>query len=97
MTAKISPRLVPIETINGIFQTITIRLSEERSTFFITNPNPVNFNYNSNFFFHSSDDYIYISLKISLSSYLSTFEIYKIITIPLPLVNNQSNNLYTMY
>ncbi len=97
MTAKISPRLVPIETIKDIFQTITTRLSEERSTFFITNPNPVYFYNNPNFFFHSSDDYIYINLKIALSSYQSTFEVYKIITIPLPLINNQTNNLYTTY
>ena len=43
MTTKISPRLIPVETVNDIFQTITARLSEERSTFFITNANAVQF------------------------------------------------------
>ena len=97
MTTKISPRLIPVETVNDIFQTITARLSEERSTFFITNANPVQFYSNPNFFFYSSDEYIYINLKIALSSYQSTFEVYRVITIPLPLLNNQTTNLYTTY
>ena len=64
---------------------------------FITNPNPVNFYNNPHFFFHSSDDYIYINPKIALYSYQTTFEVYKIIKIPLPLIFNQTNNLYTTY
>ena len=37
---------------------------------------------------------MYLHLRIPLSSYQATFEVYKIITIPLLINNNQSTNMY---
>ena len=97
ITGKISPRMIPLTQIQEIFTMITKRLTDDRSSFFITDPDPTHFYSAPNFLFYASEEHIYLHLRIPLSAYQATFEVYKIITIPLPIHNNQTSNEYTLY
>ena len=97
LIGKISFRILPIERLEKIYRIIQTYLNTERSSFFITNPNPISFYNASTFPFYTTTDNIYLHLKIPLCSYQATFEVYKIITIPLPINNNQSTNMYTTF
>ena len=74
LTNKISPRLVPITSVQEIFSKITQHLIDERSSFFIINPDPTHFYNAPNFIFYASDDYIYLQPRIPLSSHLKSIK-----------------------
>ena len=95
LIGKISIRMLPIERLKEIYKIIQTHLNTERSSFFITDPNPVNYYNASKFLFYTTTDSMYLHLRIPL--YQVTFELYKIITIPLPINNNQSTNMYRTY
>ena len=98
VTGKISPRLLPLTQIQEIFTMITKRLTDDRSSFFIIDPDPTHFYSAPNFLFYTLEEHIYLHLRISLWAYQVTFEAYnKIITIPMPIHNNQTSNEYTSY
>ena len=98
VTGKISPRMLPLTQIQEIFTMITTRLTDDRSSFFITDPDPTHFYSAPNFLFYALGEHIYLHLSIPLSAYQVTFEVYnKIITIPIPIHNNQTSNEYTLY
>ena len=94
---KISNRMLPIDRLEEIYNIIQAQLTKERSSFFITDPNPINFYNSPNFLFYTATENMYLYLRIPLSSYQATFEVYKIMTIPLPLHSNQSTAMYTTY
>ena len=97
LIGKISIRMLPIERLEEIYKVVQTHLNNERSSFFITDPNPINFYNAPNFLFYTETEKIYLHLRIPLSSYQATFEIYKIIVIPLPVNYNNSTNMYTTY
>ena len=96
---KISIRMLPIKRLEEIFyKIIQTHFNAERSSFFITDPNLVNVYNASNFLLQIvCSIYVTLHLRIPLSSHQATFEVYKIITTPLPINNNQSMNMYTIY
>ena len=77
---------------------VTKRLNDDRSPFFITDPDPTHFYDTPNFIFYASEDYIYLHLRIHtlcVPSHIWNFT--KSITLPVPIHNNQSSNTYTTY
>ena len=84
LIGKISIRMLPIERLEEIYKVVQTHLNNERSSFFITDPYPINFYNAPNFLFYTETEKIYLHLRIPLSSYQATFEIYKIIVLPLP-------------
>ena len=84
-----------IERLEEIYKIIQAHLNTERSPFFITGPSPINFYNAPNFLFYAMTDNMYLHIRIPLSSYQATFEVYKIITVPLPINNNKLTNMYT--
>ena len=99
LKGKISIRMLPIEKLEEIFyKIIQTHLNAERSSFFITDPNLVNVYNASNFLLQTVCSInVTLHLRIPLSSHQVTFEVYKIITTPLPINNNQSMNMHTIY
>ena len=89
--------MLPIEKLEEICKVVQTHLNSELSSLFIMDPNPTSFYNASNLLFYTETEKIYLHLRISLFSYQATFEIYKIIVIPLPVNYNNSTNMYTTY
>ena len=97
LTGKISPRLITQLQVKKLYKIISKHLQKNYPSFVITNPDINNFYDSPNYLFYAIDKHLYIQVKIPLSSYNAIFEVYKIISVPLPLNNNQSLHMYTSY
>jgi hypothetical protein len=96
LTGKISPKFIKPETITQLYADINKNLQKNYPSFFLTNEDLSAF-YNIPFFlFYAIDDHLYIQVKLPLSSYQSTFSVYKVQSVALPIHNNQTTT-YTEY
>ena len=56
LIGKLSIRMLPIERLEEIYKVVQTHLNNERSSFFITDPNPINFYNTPNFLFYTETE-----------------------------------------
>ena len=97
LSGKISPRLISQLQVKKLYRNVKKQLQKNYPNFVITNADINNFYDTPNYLFYTIERHLYIQVKIPLSSYNAIYEVYKIISIPLPLNDNQSAHMYTTY
>jgi hypothetical protein len=94
---KISPRLIPINTIEKLYENINQDLATGEFQYTTNGQKSSTFYDNPNFSFYSTINYLYISIKIPITMYKSIFEVYKTFVFPVPVSHNVSSKIYTTY
>ncbi|KAK3100591.1 hypothetical protein FSP39_022245 [Pinctada imbricata] len=88
---KISPFLIPRSKFNAVIKSITKSLQKHHKGFFLTYTDPSYFYSHAKFIYARHYANLYISVKFPVSTHEKPLQLYKIITLPVPL-NNTSNH-----
>ena len=90
---KLSPQLLLSNVISHVLRKVTKTLNKHHNGFQVTQLLPSYYYTYSDFFYSRHNSSLYITLKISISSFHSKFSVYKVRSLPVPL--NTSTSLAT--
>lgn len=96
ITGKISPRFIEAATIEKLYEDIQRDLNKHYPTFFITNTDVSAFYNTPYFIYYTLNQRLFIQVRIPLSSYKATFQVYQVHRFPLP-VHNNATTTFTSY
>ena len=92
----LSPKLITPNELRELFNVISGILAQKYPNFQISNNDP-NFLYHlPNVYHYSTGNYLYVRIKIPLTSYNSIFRVYKTHQIPLPIPNGNASEATTI-